>query len=97
MKFNQINKKPIPSNTEVLMFNKKWIDPDIEDSKGVRIGYLDEDGVYHSVEWSSYSDCYYNRNSEEDDNTFSSPKAVDQVPTHWAFIEVPLTFTYTAQ
>lgn len=87
MKFDAINEKPMPTNVEVLMFNKKWIDPDIEDSKGVRIGYLDEDGTYHSIEWSSYSDCYYNRDSEEDDSSFSNPLASDQVPTHWSEIK----------
>ena len=59
-------------------------------NKGVRIGFVNEDGVFQSSEYSNYKDCYYNRNSEDDDSSFENLKASDQVPTHWAEIEVTL-------
>lgn len=89
MRFKNIKKELPKEWDEVLLFNKKWIDPDTN-SKGVRIGFINEDGVFQSAEYSSYKDCYFNRTSEHDDKGFESNKAVDQVPTHWAVIEVEL-------
>lgn len=58
-------RNPLPKFEEVLAFNKEWIDEDFN-PKGVRIGFLGEDGFISTV-WNSEHDVYGCVSEEGDD------------------------------
>ena len=74
---------------KLFFFNKNWIDPDAN-AKGIRVGFVSDDGVFSTASWSEYKDRYFHRQSDEDNASFEDSKAIDQVPTHWAAIKIEL-------
>ena len=80
-KWVKIDKKhPLPKFEEVFAFNKEWIDEDFN-PKGVRIGFLGEDGFISAV-WDSEYDMYGCVHEEGDDYD-SSQKQPDGTYKTW--------------
>lgn len=80
------NESP-PIGTEVLAYNPEWIDEDFN-PKGVRIGYLSDEG-FISAHWWDYQDCYTTiSNSECDNNPAYSEKIKKNInPKLWLSID----------
>jgi uncharacterized protein DUF551 len=67
-------------NTEVLIFNEKYIDEDTG-GNGVLVGYITEDGEWIFSKWCNYHDDWHTRHfPNEDLDTF---KEQLPAPTHW--------------
>lgn len=81
-RFIPIEEELPPEGVECLLQNEKWINEDYN-PKGIRNGFLGGDGIWVSNYWCNYHDEYHTRTSDEDDESFSDPKAENQVPTHW--------------
>lgn len=87
MKLISLTEETPPSGEELILFNEKWIHPDFN-PKGIRIGFHCDVQGWVSAYWCSYHDEYHTRTSDEDNDQFELSKAEDQIPTHWAFIEI---------
>ena len=61
---------PLPKFEEVLAFNKEWIEADWN-PKGVRIGYLTDEGSFISAYYCPDPEDYGNRREEGDDFDYS--------------------------
>jgi len=70
---------------EVLFKSDKWINEDYNPN-GTRIGFYNGDW-YTTAYWCNYQDCYMERTSDEDDDTFEDSLAINQIPTHWKLIK----------
>ena len=90
-----IDEHPLEQFTEVLAFNKAWINED-KCPNGVRIGFLGEDG-FISATWNMEQDCYDTVYEQGDDyyqgNIFvieeEKKKALPNMPTHYMLIPKP--------
>jgi hypothetical protein len=88
MEFCRITETIKPkSGVEVLLFSKKWINEDYNPS-GVRIGFFDDVAGWTSARWCNYHDDYHTRKSEDDDKNFKDFKGSNQIPSHFAVINV---------
>lgn len=76
-----------PCGIEVLAYNSKWVDIDFN-PKGIRIGFLSEDG-FISAYWWDYQDCYITiSKSICKDNKDFYINAIDNTePEYW--MEIP--------
>lgn len=69
-KWIKIDKKhPLPKFEEVLGFNKEWIETDFN-PKGVRIGYLTDEGNFISAKYEPDGEDYISKYEEGDDYQF---------------------------
>ncbi|QFG53658.1 hypothetical protein [Chryseobacterium sp.] len=77
------NEQKPADGVEVICFNPKWIDEDVN-PKGVRIGFKNEDDFVTAHYW-WYKDCYMTiSHSECDDNDAFSEQIKNNIePTHW--------------
>jgi len=90
-----IDEHPLEKFTEVLAYNKAWINED-KCPDGVRIGFLGEDG-FISATWNMEQDCYDTVYEQGDDyyqgNVFvieeEKKKALPNMPTHYMLIPKP--------
>jgi len=87
MDFKSINKDLPDKGIQVLCYNKKWIDEEVN-PQGVRIGFLCDIRGWITAQYSNCQDTYFTRESEEDNDNFKDPKCKDQEPTHWCSIKV---------
>lgn len=53
------NKKPIPSDMEVIGYHPEWVHPDFN-LLGIRIGFVDYKGRFISAKWWDSQDTYMN-------------------------------------
>ena len=66
----KIDKKhPLPKFEEVLGFNEEWIEADFN-PKGVRIGYLTDEGNFISAKYEPDGEDYISMHEEGDDYEF---------------------------
>ncbi len=60
---------PLPKFVEVLAYNKEWIEVDFN-PKGVRIGYLTDEGNFISAKYEPDGEDYISKYEEGDDYQF---------------------------
>lgn len=66
----KIDKKhPLPKFEEVLAYNKEWVEADFN-PKGVRIGYLTDEGNFVSAKYDPDGEDYVSRYEDGDDYQF---------------------------
>lgn len=63
------NEHPLPKFEEVLGYNKEWIETDFN-PKGVRIGYLTDEGNFVSAKYDPDGEDYISKYEEGDDYQF---------------------------
>jgi len=61
---------PLPKLEEVLAYNKEWVEADFN-LKGVRIGYLTDEGNFISAKYEPDGEDYISKYEEGDDYQFS--------------------------
>lgn len=62
-------KHPLPKFEEVLAYNKEWVEADFN-PKGVRIGYLTDEGNFVSAKYDPDGEDYISKYEEGDDYQF---------------------------
>lgn len=63
------NEHPLPKFEEILGYNKEWIEVDFN-PKGVRIGYLTDEGNFISAKYEPDGEDYISKYEEGDDYQF---------------------------